>query len=201
MWQHVYNINAEEIEISGSLGSCLLDSIAESVRHKLTERPCFKNKMKMSHLKMFQCTVMWGPRSPWHLSLHLVPELLTNTLLLLSLYCFYFVIDSQTFYNEDFPFLLQWGYSFLDILQWGHPFDVTFLPSTSLACVTEQILSVINPPFPKSKRGLNRIFVLPPSFVSPYPQFVIAAPFSCKPCCLRLAGQGRVVAQSLPSLI
>jgi hypothetical protein len=70
-----------------------------------------------------------------------------------------------SFYNE--------GMSFQTFLQWGHFFDLNVLPSTTgLACVPEQIpLGVFSfkkhPPFPLNKWGLNRIFVLPPSFASP----------------------------------
>lgn len=140
------------------------------------------------------------------------PWVSSNTLLLLPLSCFHSVIDSGHFtmrallslYNEGIPFLLQWGHSFLYLLQWGHSFpdilqweysfDVNVLPSTGLACVPEQILSEVfsflNTPFPKRKWGLNRIFVLSPSFVFSDPKFVVAAPFPQEPCCLSPTGQG-----------
>ena len=127
-----------------------------------------------------------GPGNPWKL----VPgpgSFASSTILLL--FCNWL----GTFYNEGIPFLLQWGHSFADLLQWGHSFDVNVLPSTtSLACVPEQIpwfSALKRPPLPLNKLGLNRIFVLPPSFLSSDPN-IVEASFSSRPCCLSTAGQG-----------
>ena len=116
--------------------------------------------MRYFCLKGKYCMLFWSsgyllwPRSPWHLSLCLVPGPSSNTLLLLPLSCFHPVIDSRHFTMRAFLSFLQWWHSFLDILQWGHSFDVNVLPSTGLASAPEQIPSVvftfINPPFPKS---------------------------------------------------
>ena len=98
-----------------------------------------------------------------------------------------------TFYNKSIAFLLKWGHSFPDLFQRGHSFDLNVLPSTtSLARVPEQIpwfSALKRPPFPLNKLGLNRIFVLPPSFLSSDPN-IVEASFSPRPCCLSTAGQG-----------
>jgi len=158
----------------------------------------------LSHIK-YIC-FCWGSKAPgiWVSILSLDRQLLTNSLLFLPLSCFLSHNWLGTFYDRGFPILVQWGYSFLDtlqwghsfldILQWGHSFRINVLPFTGLACVPKQIptvvFSFINPPFPKSKLGLNRIFVLSPSLASPDPKFVFAALFLGKPRCLSPAGQG-----------
>ena len=87
-----------------------------------------------------------------------------------------------TFYNKSIAFLLKWGHSFPDLFQRGHSFDLNVLPSTtSLACVPEQIpfavFSFKKPPFPLNKRGLNRIFALPPSFEFSGPKICLCCSF------------------------